>query len=59
MKIILISVDGKVKMPKIILLQQKTSIKRCCFQFKKERTDLRDPETMYLFRKYSLKLKIT
>jgi hypothetical protein len=46
--------QGKVKMSKIILLQQEISINRCYFQFKKERPDLRerDPATMYLFRKY-------
>jgi hypothetical protein len=48
-------------MPKIILLQQEISINRCYFQFKKERPALRerDPATMYLFRKYNLKLKRT
>jgi hypothetical protein len=47
-KIILISVKGKVKIAKLILLrvQQKISIKRCYFQFKKDRPDLRDLATM-------------
>jgi hypothetical protein len=55
----LISVKGIVKIAKIILLRQKISIKRCYFQFKKDRPDLRDPATMYLFKKYNLKLKTT
>jgi hypothetical protein len=45
--VILISVKGKVKIAKIILLRQKISIKRCYFQFKKDRPDLKDPATMY------------
>jgi hypothetical protein len=38
---------GKVRIAKIILLRQKNFIKRCYFQFKKDRPDLRDPATMY------------
>jgi hypothetical protein len=33
---------------KIILLRQKISVKRCYFQFKKNRPDLRDPATIQI-----------
>jgi hypothetical protein len=58
-KIILISVKEKAKIAKIILFRQRISTKRWYFQFKKDRPDLGDPATMYLFRKYNLKLKTT